>query len=886
MRRKWLVGLGVVTLVGCAVGTGGDGPSTSTPAEPSEPSTPATQGSIVGGATVEQLQALLDRNGRTHNATSYLIHGDVTTPELRVQMYQRELALRAKTPPSTTDWNVTTGAPVRSSPATYGDAWLTNSVNDMIAFSTDSSTLAGGQVSGITGGISNMPTGTTLTNMQASTLFVMDNLYGSQPRLIYYNNQASEVYGLSGTIFSFNKSDIRLFAITAGGQLHCYLTPEGPSGAVPAVMSPCGNWAAAGFHPGGNMTWSSPFPVYNPVTADVSRIYFGDDTGKLHCVDTSQASGPANCTGYPVQLGGGTTKMAPPTVVPISTTNYIIFIGGENGVFYQVSENAGVVAHNSSTLGTGTANRIHTAATLNLSGSGNNRAYVTAGGKLYEFPATYTQGSFAPTFTLTLFSGATQPTDASPAIDLTQSTNSIYVATNGNLYKTQFPFSASSAVTSTKLFQAASANVIVDGTTVNAASFPIGFPLPYYNSLFVATGAGGRQTAGATGIIEQYGCTGSTSAPVFTESTNGGPYGVAIETSMVLDFATGNLNFGYDNGNTAGGGSTSGSGGLVQYPANATVPDTANGWACPSPYVFDATIACGSGGCKLPAGSCFSDADCSGSTPRCYTATHTCVACLANTDCSGSTPACDLTNDTKFHTCVACTANSNCSGSTPRCETSAASPSSTTYQYTCVACNGTGQNACAAGFKCDRNTGEFFDECIANTRNNGTQNDCTTDTQCNNSATTPHCDAVTGSPLKGYCVACTADAQCSAGTVCVANTTSLANDPKYDTCQQCDAINTTNCTGGATCNQTVGDTNYDKCVSCSPPDSTSGNGCPDPKQPICSSTSTCEQCRTNADCPSGFCDSSGSHYCICFTPGSGTGCPDSAICSSGNLCTN
>ncbi len=110
-------------------------------------------------------------------------------------------------------------------------------------------------------------------------------------------------------------------------------------------------------------------------------------------------------------------------------------------------------------------------------------------------------------------------------------------------------------------------------------------------------------------------------------------------------------------------------------------PPVAAGATCPGGNVCD-----GSGNCV----ECISDAQCSGSTPRCNPASNTCVRCLANSDCDDTNPC---TNDRcgtdntctnpplasgttcpggnvcdSSGRCVECVSNAQCSGSsTPLC---------------------------------------------------------------------------------------------------------------------------------------------------------------------------------------------------------------------------
>jgi hypothetical protein len=291
-----------------------------------------------------------------------------------------------------------------------------------------------------------------------------------------------------------------------------------------------------------------------------------------------------------------------------------------------------------------------------------------------------------------------------------------------------------------------------------------------------------------------------------------------VETGLVLDWANGNLNFGYDNGNS---GTTSGTGGLVQYPANSTIPDTANGWSCPAPYTNSPTAACGGPGCAVGTGGCAHDSDCS-STP--------------------STPYCDTNADSKQFTCVACVTDAECT---------------TAHGAGWVCANG-GTGGSAAGYTCIQAT------------------HCTSDANC--TASGKVCDLDTSSQYFDTCQQCWSGdtAKCTGTTtVCVQVTT----DKNFDTCQACDSANQTACTSaGKVCDTTSTDTTFDSCLTCTPANgtATAGNNCAS-SAPICTTSATCAQC-TATDvslCPSASCNATGA--CDCFA---GSACPAGTTCSS------
>ncbi|KAJ4315966.1 hypothetical protein N0V84_008100 [Fusarium piperis] len=67
---------------------------------------------------------------------------------------------------------------------------------------------------------------------------------------------------------------------------------------------------------------------------------------------------------------------------------------------------------------------------------------------------------------------------------------------------------------------------------------------------------------------------------------------------------------------------------------------------------------------EIAFGICFSNSECSGSTPICYEYTSTCVGCVVSSNCGGLTPICD----TDTLTCVACISSDDCPGLNDLCD--------------------------------------------------------------------------------------------------------------------------------------------------------------------------------------------------------------------------
>lgn len=121
--------------------------------------------------------------------------------------------------------------------------------------------------------------------------------------------------------------------------------------------------------------------------------------------------------------------------------------------------------------------------------------------------------------------------------------------------------------------------------------------------------------------------------------------------------------------------------------------DPCNGVTCESHEY------CSEGNCLLNPGRCDVDGDCSGSTPKCDTSAHNCVArchgvsCESYEQCVEATGTCELKAG-------ACESDGDCSGGTPKCDISS---------HTCVADAETSLCAgvtCTNGAQCDEATGD------------------------------------------------------------------------------------------------------------------------------------------------------------------------------------
>jgi MYXO-CTERM domain-containing protein len=260
------------------------------------------------------------------------------------------------------------------------------------------------------------------------------------------------------------------------------------------------------------------------------------------------------------------------------------------------------------------------------------------------------------------------------------------------------------------------------------------------------------------------------------------------------------------------------------WPTTGIPTVTYNGAAFYVQGLFDnAHLNCATSGATTTT-QCTSNAQCTGSTPICDSASHTCRACVA-TDCSGTTPICDAFAGS----CRACVAT-DCSGTTPICDAIAGSCRA------CVAGDCSGVTAV-----CDAPSGQ----CV--------QCDATNHSAC--VTPTAVCDA-----NMLTCRGCIANSECSTSTNHVCNTASGV----------CVA-----CVSDGDCSSHVCDTTRNVCVQC-----INDSECSNPT-PVCNTTGdTCGPCQSDFDC------SANTHGHACSTSGSCVQCTgtDPTACPPGSTC--
>lgn len=573
------------------------------------------------------------------------------------------------------DWNVATTSPVLTAPAVAGGSFTAGTSADVFAFAVSGT----GTARGINGS-GQLHAGWAAAAADGG-VFVLTNLYdaSTKPDLLTYalDNDTGQRFTTGGLVF--NSTGTKLYALSASGKLFCFAIPTGgPVGGAATRAAACTGWTD--YTSGANTTYSGIWPVYDTVGLEVSKIYFGDDAGRLNCVNGNDGSAcwGAGTLGIPT-----TSPLGTPIVVYDTTTSQnVIYVGDNIGRFFRIRDNgaspssggADTSSYDLCGSAPGTCSTspwgVVTSATIDTT---YNKAYVASGGYVFEFPVS-ASATWQPSATAkTLLGSATTQMYPNPMLD--PDNLWLYQAYNNRLYKVRYPFdgNATSNIYSTPLQKSGP-----------DSSYPRATPLVYQGTVWLGTGTG----TDGDGIGEKYQCGGAShnAAPALVSKT-AVTYGSEVTTPFVFDFETGNVNWGYRNAAGTGGGA-------VQYKSTGS-PD----WECPSGQSAIGGLACGSTGCGV---GCSIPANCPGTNQSSVTcASGVCGgACSAGfADCNGNKNAdgCETNTTNNVSNCGACGTTCSTNHITPTCTASACGG---TCDSGYANCNGLPGDGCEVATSC------------------------------------------------------------------------------------------------------------------------------------------------------------------------------------------
>lgn len=539
-------------------------------------------------------------------------------------------------------------AAVTLTPALINPSYPSSSTNDTIYFGADTS--------------------------RGTNFYAVNGLGGSSPATAW-SYAASGAFDGSWVTLDGNN---QVYAEDSTGALYCFGGSPTATDAGVTSASLCTGWSSQSYTTGNGSSLTSPWWDF-----DTNAVFFADGAGILHkiAVTTGTPTGvnagaqiwslnlnsflPSNCNGSACPTFGIRSS---PVVY-----NHIIYVGNDGGAFFQITDPAtGTTAPTSvasewlcgsgsvTTTGCGSAWSVLNAATLDTAKS---EIYAAANGEVFEYPL---QKPPTATHDHAVSLGASgSGIYSSPTVDNTNLF--LYVGYNNQLHKIPYPFTATTADLATTL-----------AGTGPDATYPRSSPLPFNGRVYIGNGAG---------FEEEYQCVGSASGsfkaaivgqtqPVSLVTGSGNESATSVDSTGIVDFLNGNVDFGVTADPTSG----SLTGGVAEYAQTSA-------WGCgPSGAGTTCSLSCGDTGSTtvcLANGGCCTVANC-GTAPA-----HATYACTSN--------VCVLGCTTGYYSCGSqciakgsCCSTSNCTAAQPACP---ANPGGTTCTGTTGAssvCSGVG----------------------------------------------------------------------------------------------------------------------------------------------------------------------------------------------------
>ena len=465
--------------------------------------------------------------------------------------HQTQMRLHPET--MTPNFTVTTGAPVVGALGIYAASFTSESASDEMFFGVQGS----GTGAGITS--ASVCTGTCAND----NFFALTNIYGGAPTLAWSTTVSS---GTSAAV-AFSGTGSQLFVMSNGGTLYCFQAVGG---------STCSGWT----NPTISITGSGITPWVDSVT---NAVYVNDGNGNLYRFNATTGAQV-----WSVAYTGVGSKAWP------AESDNVVYLGDGIGRLWRIVDpntGAAPTSISSATLAGGNCT-----STVSVDGSISldttaNLAFIPYNGCMMTLPhycatCTKTTGTWSVTSRGWSASVPNKTTQTWPTLDGSYaywiSADKPTGATpTSAVWKT--PYSTATVKGSNLV------NSTGTGATVTAA------PVVWAGNLYVGD---------ESGYVEAFGCASSLSSSTsFLAETNA--QGGAVNTPIVLDDSTGNIEYGFTNG-TAGG--------VAQFPLWESGAASAFTWNCPSGMVACANQLCGTGTNKVecvPTGQCSTGTACS-----------------------------------------------------------------------------------------------------------------------------------------------------------------------------------------------------------------------------------------------------------------------------------
>jgi hypothetical protein len=456
------------------------------------------------------------------------------------------------------NFTIATTTPVVGAVAIYANSFSLPTSADQMFFGTTGS---GGISSGVVG---------TCTGCTTNNFFALNNLHNTStgPNVSW----STTISGGTSASVALSATGSQVYVLSDGGTLYCFEAANGAN-----CTGDAGTWSSP------SITIASGGAVTPWADTSNNAVYVNDGLGNLYRFNATtgvqqweynySSSGSSALpveAGLVIYLGDGAAnlwRIVDPGTGSAPTSSASVALSGKNGNCTGTTAIDGSVS-------------IDTRANL---------VFRPWGGCGYSFPyycasgCTNTTGTWAVTQSGWTGSIPNNPFHTWPTIDGTY----VYwvIADLPTSYTNvsavwKATYAYANPIQGTPLINASSSE---HGASIGSA------PLVYGGNLFV-----GDQS----GYIEEFGCASSkASSTSFLAETNA--QGGKVNTPIVLDDATGNIEFGFTNGT---------GGGVAQFPLWESSPATNFDWNCPSGYVACDSQQCGTGPTST---QCVPTAECS-----------------------------------------------------------------------------------------------------------------------------------------------------------------------------------------------------------------------------------------------------------------------------------
>jgi hypothetical protein len=757
-----------------------------------------------------QLAALM--NNHDEGLTVAPLSPDFATSPKGVRANGHDLV--AAFPPAP-NFTANTYKPVSGAAATWGTSWTVKGTPDQLFFGTASGGSAQGTNIGINNANGAIKSGCTGTVCSGNNFFSLNNLYDNTtgPTLQW----AAFVSGGSSANVAVSATGSRVYVLSDSGILYCFAGATGAN---------CTGWT----NPTGLAPTGAAITPW--VDTGANAVYVADGNKGLYRI---------NATTGTKQWGGTAfayTTNAASKAFPVEISN-ILYLGDGGGNLWRIEDRSTGTTDAANLLAPSVKASVAMSATnctapASIDGSvsldvSTGQVFLPNQACIFSMPHYCASGC-------TVTSGTWAVSASGYAGSIPNTTFRTWPSIDGAYVYWVIADKPTSYTPVSSVWKAPYSLSPVNGTNlINASSSVAGAgvsssPVLWNGLLYV-----GDQS----GYVEEFGCaSASSSTTSFTAETTVAT-GSSVNTPIVFDDATGNIEYGFTNGTT---------GGIAQFPLWLTGTASTYSWNCPTGYVACDNQTCGAGNNKT---ACVPTAKCNATSAACATAASIStsgIQCASATE--GNTVTLTCPTGEQIQSIIGASyglPTSTCPATPPTFSQNGSCNSSNSLDVTYSLCGTMNSNNSCSFSASNAN---FGDPCVGTGKNYAVWFVCaphistTVPPLCSRANVTPTTgsDPCTGGSCSGTCS--TGFADCN-------------TNKAYDGCETDTRVDSGNCGGcGTNCNTTVGHASGATCSnsvcafsgSCSAGygncDSNSANGC---ESDFSTSTTNCGACGTNCN---------------------------------------